>query len=159
MLKILIGLAFITAPAYAAEVIGIADGDTLTVLQDRKPVRVRLSNIDAPEKRQSFGARSRQSLSELCYGKDAIVAIQSVDRYRRPVAVVTCGGVEANRAQIERGFAWVYTKYNTNKALPELEAAAKAERRGLWSDQDAMPPWEFRRTGRLLPVVSVGERE
>lgn len=143
-LTLLFGLTF-AAPALAHKVIGIADGDTLTLLIDAKPLKVRLANIDAPEKAQEFGERSKQSLSDLCFGKDASYKEQDIDRYGRTVAVVTCGGVEVNRAQIERGMAWVYPKYNKDLMLPGLEAMARNEGRGLWSDAEPMPPWQFRR--------------
>lgn len=133
------------APAHAYQVIGIADGDTLTLLVDRTPLKIRLANIDAPEKRQAFGQRSKQSLSDLCYGKDATYQAQTIDKYRRTVAVVTCGGIEANRTQVERGFAWVYPKYNKDSTLPAVEDAARAGRRGLWVDKEQLPPWEWRK--------------
>lgn len=132
----------------AHPVIGISDGDTLTVLVDKKPVKIRLANIDAPEKAQAFGQRSRESLSDLCWGKDATYEVQDIDRYRRAVAAVTCAGVEANRAQVERGMAWVYTKYNKDPSLPVMQERARVERRGLWRDVDPVPPWEFRRNKR-----------
>lgn len=135
-------------PAYAHKVIGIADGDTLTLFVDKRPLKIRLANIDAPERNQAFGERAKQSLFELCFGKDARYATQDIDRYGRTVAVVTCGGVEANRTQVERGMAWVYTKYNKDAALPALHEAARTERRGLWRDTDPLPPWEFRKQKR-----------
>jgi len=145
---LLIALAAASSSVWALQVVGIADGDTLTVLQDGRPARIRLANIDAPEKRQAFGDRSKQSLSELCYGKDAVVRIISTDRYGRAVAMVSCGGIEVNRAQVERGLAWVYTRYNQDPSLPPLQVAAAAQRRGLWVDLNPVPPWEFRRAGR-----------
>lgn len=138
----------LSLPTYAHQVIGIADGDTLTLLVNKRPLKIRLANIDAPEKSQAFGERSRQSLSELCFGKDASYATQDIDRYGRTVAVVTCDGVEANRTQVERGMAWVYTKYNKDLALPALQEAARSARRGLWRDTDPLPPWEFRKQMR-----------
>jgi len=129
----------------AHQVIGIADGDTLTVLVDQEPVKIRLANIDAPERKQAFGTRSRQSLSDLCWEKDATYQVQDVDRYGRTVAVVSCAGVNVNRAQVERGMAWVYPKYNKDRALPELQERARAERRGLWMDKNPTPPWEWRK--------------
>ena len=135
-------------PAYAHQVIGIADGDTLTLLVDQRPVRIRLANIDAPEKSQAFGERAKQSLSDLCFGKEARYTPQEVDRYGRTVAVVTCGGIEANRSQVERGMAWVYPKYNKDATLPAIQEVARAKRRGLWRDPDPLPPWEFRKQKR-----------
>lgn len=141
-------LVMLTLPAYADQVIGVTDGDTLTVLHDQRPLKIRLANIDAPEKKQAFGERSKQSLSELCYGQDASYAILTLDRYGRTVALVTCAGVDVNRAQVERGMAWVYTRYNQDETLPRAEATAKEAQRGLWSEKQPIPPWEFRRAAK-----------
>jgi micrococcal nuclease len=103
--SILVLALSLAAPAFAHQVIGVADGDTLTLLVDRKPLKIRLANIDAPEKAQAFGEVSRKSLSALCFGKEADYRVQDVDRYGRTVAVVMCAGVEANHAQVERGMA------------------------------------------------------
>jgi micrococcal nuclease len=139
----------LAAQAYAHQVIGIADGDTLTLLVDKQPLKIRLANIDAPEKSQAFGAVSHKSLSALCFGKDADYQVQDIDRYGRTVAIVTCAGVEVNRAQVERGMAWVYPKYNKDQSLPVLQSEAREAGRGLWSDGGrATPPWEFRRARR-----------
>jgi micrococcal nuclease len=132
-------------PAHSAEVIRIADGDTLTVLEGRRQVKIRLANIDAPERRQSYGNRSRQSLAALCFRKEATYEVQDIDRYGRTVAVVTCNGVNANRHQVQTGMAHVYTRYNKDRDLPALQEQAKASKRGLWADPEPVPPWEFRR--------------
>jgi micrococcal nuclease len=147
-LKLILVSAFMTGCVHAAPVIGIADGDTLTLLVDRTPLKIRLANIDAPEKRQAFGQRSKQSLSDLCYGKDATYQAQTIDKYRRTVAVVTCDGIEANRAQVERGLAWVYPKYNKDPSLPAVEEAARVGHLGLWADKNPLPPWIFRHPPR-----------
>jgi micrococcal nuclease len=130
--------------ALAHQVIGIADGDTLTLLVDKRPVKIRLANIDAPERKQAFGTRSRQSLSDLCWGKDATYEVQNIDRYKRVVGVVKCDGIEVNRAQVERGMAWVYPRYNKDKSLPALQEQAREAKRGLWAGE-AVAPWEWRR--------------
>lgn len=145
---LLIALSLFDTSAFALDVISIADGDTLTVLQDGRPARIRLANIDAPEKRQGFGARAKQSLSEMCYRKDAVLTVVSTDRYGRTVALVSCAGVNVNRAQVERGLAWVYKQYNKDRSLPALQEAAAAKRRGLWAESNPIPPWDFRRAGR-----------
>lgn len=147
-MKTIILALSIAIPAHAHQVIGIADGDTMTLLVDQRPLKIRLANIDAPEKAQAFGQRSKQSLSDLCWGKDADYRAQDIDRYGRTVAVVTCGGVEANRAQVERGFAWVYTRYNKDRTLPVLQDRAREGRIGLWADAEPVAPWEFRRAKR-----------
>jgi micrococcal nuclease len=152
---LIFGLSFAASAAlHAAPVIGIADGDTLTVLEDQKPRKIRLANIDAPERKQDFGEKSRQSLSQLCFKKDATYQVQDTDRYGRTVAVVKCDGVEANRTQVMRGFAWVYRRYNKDPSLHQMEAAAKKHRAGLWSHPSPVPPWEFRRKPKGKPGES-----
>lgn len=99
------------AQAMSGRVIGVSDGDTLTVLVDRKPVKVRLAEIDAPERKQPYGTRSRQSLAELCHRKQATVVERDKDRYGRTVGYVSCAGVEANAEQVRRGMAWVFDRY------------------------------------------------
>ena len=145
MKRLVLILALACAQAQAATVIGVSDGDTLTVLNKGRPVKVRLANIDAPEKQQPFGARSKQSLSELCYGRDATIKSSNKDRYGRTVAVVHCGDVNVNVAQVSRGMAWVYRQYNHDASLPAVEAVARLSRTGLWSDPMPLEPWLFRR--------------
>jgi endonuclease YncB( thermonuclease family) len=130
----------------SGKVIAVADGDTLTFLSHQnEKIKVRLAEIDAPEKRQPWGTRSKQSLSDLCYGMTAIVAISGYDRYKRALGLVSCGGVIANNHQVETGMAWVYRQYSSNPKLLAAEERARAEKRGLWSDTNPVPPWEFRK--------------
>lgn len=131
---------------HAAPVIGISDGDTLKVLENGEPVTIRLSDIDAPEKSQAFGERSKQSLSEMCFKKDANFVTRSKDRYGRSIARVYCSGIDVNRAQIERGMAWHYVRYSSDTELSKVQEHAKASKRGLWADTSPIPPWEFRRS-------------
>lgn len=141
---VIIVAAILCMPCYASKVIGVLDGDTLEVLENGVPLRIRLANIDAPERSQAFGQASKKSLSELCYGKNAVFVAQKIDRYGRTLAVVMCNGVEVNRAQIERGLAWVYTSYNKDVRLPVLQEAAKAKHIGLWHDAVPTAPWNYR---------------
>lgn len=130
--------------AYAHKVIGISDGDTMTLLVDNKPVKIRLANIDAPEKKQPFGQRSKESLSDVCWDTDATYEAQTIDRYGRTVAVVFCNGVEANKEQVRKGMAWVYPKYNKDLILPAIEKTARSNKLGLWIEDNPSAPWEFR---------------
>ena len=122
------------------------DGDTLTVLVEHRQMKVRLADIDAPELRQPFGTRSRQSLSELCFGKTAAVDVRTRDRYQRAVAQVTCDGRDANAEQVRRGYAWTYTRFaRATSPLYVLQMQAQSEHRGLWSDPTPVPPWDWRK--------------
>lgn len=119
---------------------------TLTVLDSgNRQYKIRLSAIDAPEKNQPFGMRSKQALSSLCYGKEARVSPLKADRHGRTVADVDCGGKNVNEEQIRSGMAWVYRRYAEGYGdLYRLEDEAREDRRGLWVDAEPMPPWDWR---------------
>ncbi|WOB11192.1 thermonuclease family protein [Piscinibacter gummiphilus] len=135
-----------SAWAFPAEVVGITDGDTLTVLsQQRKQTRCRLAGIDAPEKRQAFGSVSKQSLSDLAFRKVVEVNVIDRDRYGRSVCLIKREGVDLNLEQVRRGMAWVYLRYNRDRLYRLAEEEARKERRGLWSEPVPVPPWEFRK--------------
>jgi micrococcal nuclease len=138
-----------TAALIVGLVIAIADGDTLTVLDsDFKQVKVRLAEIDAPESKQPFGTRARQSLGELCHEKRAEVRVTDRDRYGRIVGRVTCDGTDANSTQVHRGLAWVYDRYAKDATLYRLQDEARAAGRGLWTDSTPVAPWAWRAVHR-----------
>ncbi len=130
---------------FTGKVVAVADGDTITVMRDLVPVKLRLLEIDAPEKKQAFGARSKQSLSDLCFNKTATLIEKGRDRYGRTLARVSCEGVDANAEQVRRGMAWVYDRYVTDRALYAVQTEARDAGRGLWADPAAVPPWQWRR--------------
>lgn len=133
----------------ACLVVGIADGDTLTVrcgdLGNYQQVKVRLAEIDAPEKKQPYGQRSKESLSNLCFQTEALLKPQTIDRYGRTVARVECRGKDASLEQARTGMAWAYTKYLTDQAVFQAELTARRERVGLWRDAEPVAPWEWRK--------------
>lgn len=134
------------ADTISGRVVSVADGDTLTVVTaDNKRLRVRLAEIDAPERMQRFGAQSRQSLVDLCHKKPAKVVTRAKDNYKRFIGRVTCSGVDASSEQVRRGMAWVSARRTrANKPLHELEAHARLRQIGLWADPNPTPPWEWR---------------
>lgn len=117
----------------------------MTLLVDGKPLKIRLANIDAPERKQPYGQRSKESLSNLCWGKDVKYVSQGIDRYKRTIAVVYCDGASVNKAQVASGMAWVYKKYNLDPSLPGIEQGAHSTGLGLWADATPIPPWEWRK--------------
>ena len=133
-------------------VVGVHDGDSITVLVDQRQIKVRLADIDAPELSQAFGQRSKQSLSDLCLHKTATIQEQGRDRYRRTIGRVTCAGEDANREQVRRGMAWVFDRYVKDRSLYAEQSAAQAAARGLWADPKAMPPWAWRRAKRSSEI-------
>ncbi|EBG5498790.1 micrococcal nuclease [Salmonella enterica subsp. enterica] len=127
------------------KVIHVLDGDTIEVLQDNKPVRIRLANIDAPEKKQAYGRWSTSQLKDLLGAQPVTVTYTQTDRYGRIIGrVFTTNGIEANRFMVKSGAAWIYERYNTDPALPGLQVEARLEQRGLWADVNPVPPWEWR---------------
>ncbi len=145
----LISFPFIVdASVLQGKVVRVLDGDTIELLQGQKPVRVRLLNIDAPEKNQHFGRWSYDQLTRLVAGQPVTVVFTRKDRYERVLGrVFTSGGKEVNRELVLSGAAWVYDFYNTDKELPGLQLEAQKRKCGLWVDNQPVPPWEWRRTG------------
>jgi endonuclease YncB( thermonuclease family) len=150
LLILLLPLDHTAAAEIGGRVVGITDGDTLTVLMDRKQIKVRLAEIDTPESGQPYGSRARQALSDLAFGKSARVVEQGKDRYGRTIGRVYVGSVDVNAALVRQGAAWVYRQYSHDGALLRLEQEAREARRGLWALPEAqrMPPWEWRAAGR-----------
>lgn len=141
------------ADTITGEVIGITDGDTITVIDpDFKKFKIRLAGIDAPEKKQAFGKVARQHLADLLFRKPVSVEVHKLDRYARSVGTVYVAGEDINRRQIQAGLAWHYKKYAHEQPEDEREVYAAAEeearqsRRGLWRDPEPIPPWQFRET-------------
>ena len=156
----------VIAPAVQAEtlmgrVVGVADGDSVTVLDGKlEQHKIRLQGIDAPEKAQPFGQRSEENLSRLVFNKDVRVEWSKRDRYDRiigkvwvqPVTCPTCAmTLDVGHAQITVGLAWWYRKYAGEQSAADRgayefsEQEARAKGVGLWSHPDPVPPWEWRR--------------
>lgn len=144
------------AEVLTGRVVGVADGDTLTVLDDNKVQhKIRLKGIDAPERGQAFGNRSKQSLSELVFGKDVVIEYEKRDRWGRIIGKVWGpGSVDVCLEQIRRGMAWWYDQYAKEQTEEDRltyfnaqQEASKAEV-GLWRDPVQVAPWEFRASRR-----------
>lgn len=136
-------------------VVGVADGDTITVLDEsREQHKIRLAGIDAPEKSQAFGQRSKEALSALVFRRRVEVETEKKDRYGRSVGKVWIDGRDANLTMVASGMAWHYKQYQgeqseADRTLYSLtEQEAQAARRGLWADIAPTPPWEWRKTRR-----------
>jgi len=130
---------------WQGKVVGVSDGDTITVMHHGKGERIRLYGIDCPEKRQAFGKRAKQFTSSMVFGKHVSVKPITTDRYGRTIAWVYVNGTCLNEELLRAGLAWHYKKYSTERHLAELENEARAAKTGLWSDPHATPPWDFRR--------------
>jgi endonuclease YncB( thermonuclease family) len=142
----------LSAATLQGMVVHVADGDTLTVLDDQKiQHKIRLQGIDAPEKSQPFGQKSKQSLSHLVHRQIVTVEFQKIDKYGRTVGKVLLNGTDVCLEQINLGMAWHYKQYQSEQAKEDRDTYAQAELTartqavGLWKDKSPTPPWEFRR--------------
>jgi len=146
------------AATITGKVVAVADGDTITVLDANKVQhKIRLGGIDAPEKAQPYGQTSKQSLSDLVYGKTVTVGTDKTDHYGREVGKVQVDGVDANLEQVRRGLAWHYKAYQREQSPEDRLAYAAAEkdaaaaRLGLWQDAVPVAPWEWRHPVKAAP--------
>ena len=132
-------------------VVGLSDGDSVTVIDANKTqYKIRLAGIDAPEKAQAYGQKSKESLSELVFGKQVDVEWSKQDRYGRTVGKIMLAGVDINLEQIKRGMAWHYKQYQNEQspedrdAYAQYQSQAQERRVGLWRDPAPIEPAVFR---------------
>ncbi|MCG8026088.1 MAG: thermonuclease family protein [Candidatus Thiodiazotropha endolucinida] len=145
---LLLPILTLAAESYPAKVIGITDGDTLKVLTSQKQqVKIRLAEIDTPERKQPWGNKAKQALSDLTFQKMVTVQPVTTDRYGRLVAHIYVGSLNVNREMVRTGNAWVYRKYMRDESMLDVEEQARNDKRGLWSLplSDRLPPWEWRK--------------
>lgn len=151
---IFVALVVATGWAQAAEftgkVIAVMDGDTLMVMQGHNPVKVRLAEMDAPEKAQPYGMESQQSLAKMVMGKQIRVVSRAIDDYGRMVALVHIDGSNVNHEQVRRGWAWEYSRFHNNREVLALQREAQQAKRGLWAGAEIIEPSQWR---KLHPVV------
>lgn len=147
--------SFAAAATFSGKVVGVSDGDTITVLKGKAPVIVRLYGIDCPESHQDYGTQAKKATSALAFGKVVFVEAIDRDRYGRTVGVVTLPGkVNLNQELVKQGMAWWYREYAPkSKELPKLEDQARKAKIGLWSQPNPTPPWDFRKNGNGKPAA------
>ena len=127
-------------------VIRIADGDTLTILSPgKRQVKIRLAEIDTPERGQPFGTWAKNQLSDIVFRKNVAIRQVDIDRYDRIVGRVYVNDLDVNAELVRIGAAWVYRKYAKDARLYDLEQEARAAKRGLWIQSPQIPPWEWRK--------------
>jgi len=140
----------VAAESFTGAVVGLSDGDTLSVLREGKAVKVRLYGVDAPEKAQAFGTRAQQFSSALVFQQTVTVRVQETDRYGRLVGeVLLPDGRSLGHELVRAGLAWWYRQYAPkDTVLAQLEAEARQAKRGLWADAQPVPPWDWRKAKR-----------
>jgi endonuclease YncB( thermonuclease family) len=143
------------ADTLTGRVVRVTDGDTIVVLDaDETQHKIRLTGIDAPERGQAYGTKSKEHLSESVAGEVVVVEYDKYDRYGRVLGKVLLDGEDVNLEQIWAGLAWHYKKYQGEQtvtdgvAYSDAEMEARRRKLGLWSDPAAMPPWDYRKAQR-----------
>lgn len=125
-------LSFASEP-YTAKVVAVIDGDTLKILTtDKTQVKIRLAEIDCPEKKQPWGQKAKQALSDYVFGKMVEVQPQKKDRYGRVIGHIYIDGLNINREMVRFGHCWVYRKYSKDPSMIDLETDARVNKKGLW---------------------------
>jgi endonuclease YncB( thermonuclease family) len=158
-LRLVLTAALGAGPACAGDfggrVVGIQDGDTVTVLDASKQQRrIRIAGLDAPEKAQAFGASAKENLARLAFGKQADVRCNKRDRYGREVCIVYVDARDLGLEQVRSGHAWWFREYareqypEDRKIYEAAETEARSARRGLWRDATPTAPWDWRRQAR-----------
>ena len=132
------------------KIIGVKDGDTVEGLYYQFPINIRLEHIDAPEKRQPFGTKSKEKLSDLCFGKNVTIISNGRNgnydsRGRLISEIILEDGTNVNKEMVKSGLAWHYKKYSSNLEYARLEELAMKNKVGLWSDPNSVSPWSFRK--------------
>lgn len=150
-LLLAIWIACLTVPSYAqtviVQVVGVLDGDTVLVLDEHKTVqfKVRLDQIDAPEKAQPYGQVAKLFLSDLIYKKRISLLRKGQDRYGRTIGEISLNGENINLRMVREGYAWAYRQYVTDQRYIKAEQQAAQLKKGLWLDPNPTPPWLWRR--------------
>ena len=143
------------AATFEAKVVGISDGDTVTVVAavNNLQYKIRLDGIDAPESGQAFGDKAKQALSAKVFGKQVLVYWEKIDNYQRVLGHLTIGQRWINHEMAAEGWVWHYKEYNKDKRLSDAEAKAKAGKKGLWADNTPpLAPWEWRKKKANQPA-------
>lgn len=159
----------VSAEILRGKVIQVTDGDTLVIFVDRMQVKVRLSGIDAPERGQPFGNRSRRHLSDVVSGQSVEVRSEKKDRYGRVVGKIMHSGRDINLEQVRAGMAWWYEYYKEDQSKPdqaayrEAEDLARRENIGLWSQPNPINPTDWRSGKRtsvsqMTPTYECGSK-
>ena len=146
-LILLLGAQLYAQDLINGKVVAITDGDTFKLLtKDSTLIRVRVANIDCPERKQPFSKRAKQFTSDAIFGEQVKVEEIKKDRYGRTIAYVYYkGDKNLSKELLKAGFAWHYVKYSNDTSLQVLEDKARLSKLGLWADPNTIAPWEWRR--------------
>ncbi len=154
MKKILVTLMMLVASSamaltqeWSAKVIKVIDGNTLEIItSDNEVYKVMLKEIDCPEIEQMYGEEAKRLTEKILLKKKVTVTISGKDRWGNRLVSITLGnGKDINQELLKKGYAWHNTRLSSSNILKSIESKAKAQKIGLWQNEDPTPPWVFRR--------------
>lgn len=137
-------LAF-SLPAFAAEITYFYDGDTVKINDAGLEYKLRLTDIDAPERNQTYGKKSRRALMDFCAEADIYVAISDTDKYGRKLGKLLCNQQDVSKHMVKYGHAWFNNRFSMDCSLAALQEEARKNKLGLWQSQQQTPPWLWRK--------------
>jgi micrococcal nuclease len=132
-------------PVFALEITYFYDGDTVKINDAGYEYKLRLSDIDAPERTQEYGLKSRRALMQFCKSADVKVYISGTDKYQRSLGKLHCNQQDASIFMVKNGHAWFNRRYSMDYMLALQEDEARKNKLGLWADEKPMPPWVWRK--------------
>lgn len=145
----------VTEAPVTGKVIGVSDGDTVTLLLEGREEKVRLFGIDCPELHQAFGRKAKKFTNRMVLHKTVALTRKETDQYGRTLGFIEVDGEFLDQALVRSGYAWHYRKFSSSRVLDSLETEARLNRRGLWADPDAVAPWKFRSEGKQKSMPAI----
>ena len=132
-------------PVFAAEIVYFYDGDTVKLKDSAYEYKLRITDIDAPERNQTYGKKSRRALMDFCAEATIYVAISGTDRYGRKLGKLLCNQQDVSIHMVKYGHAWFNNRFSMDYSLALLQDEARKNKLGLWQSQQPTPPWVWRK--------------
>ena len=132
-------------PAFTLEITYFYDGDTVKIQDGMRDYKLRLTDIDAPERNQNYGKKSRRALMQFCKDSSVNIYLSGMDKYHRNLGKLHCNNADASMFMVKSGHAWFNRRYSMDYTLDLAEQEARKNKRGLWQNQHSTPPWIWRK--------------
>ncbi len=149
VLSLLFSLSFFpnTSAAQTYLLKYVYDGDTVKLQDADGEFKLRIKDIDAPERNQAYGKKARRAVMQLCKGKETLVTVRltGMDKYQRYLGRMQCNNIDVSLYLAEQGLAWFDTKYSSDFEILQAQKMAQQNKVGLWQESNPMPPWVWRK--------------
>lgn len=139
-------ILFCSLSVYAAPMVQrVFDGDTVEIIDQTQRYHLRINDIDAPERNQAYGKKSRRTLLNLCRHAEIQISLTGTDRYQRRLGKLSCNQEDVSYYMVKHGYAWFYAHYSNDATLATAERMARQQHLGLWQAEHPLPPWIWRK--------------